>query len=271
MKGDRELCYKVLDDSGSSKEYGTSCEWTSGPFPTFPCEILLRLQHVARVNELRILLHHAQIPNKIELLVCASSDTSRESLQSLGVTYTENTSNREYNARELKSIAVAVTCRVLCLRFHGRHQNALNEEGRLAVCGVMILGQYERTPKLVAQPVARAEAETLKISKKSKTFAAKSPARAEEKRPREAKPLVKLPKALLQASVGMRTGNQAKVVDGEDEYEEEISVPAISLDAVPQGKVSVIEGLSWKKVVDVTAAEQIPGSIFVTKDKPQLE
>ena len=288
MKGDRELFYKVL--GSGTKEYGSSYEWTSESNPTFPCDVYLRLQHVARVNELRLLLHHAYIPNKIELLVSATSEVSGSSLQSLGVTYTDSNSNREFNTRELKSIEVSITCRVICLRFHGCHANSLNQEGRVALCGIMILGEYERTPKLVTNqsrdiPKGKTEHEGVQGSSERDEFDRRrldrsgSPPsdrmerRSEEKRPRQARPLVKLPRALQQAStrIGLRSGNQAKVVDGEDEYEEEISVPAISLDAVPQGKVQVIEGLAWKKVLDVTTEEQIPGSIFVTKDKPVSE
>lgn len=119
--------------------------WQSVRFCLYPQDIIIQLDHRAKIRKIQILSHQFLIATKIEFFVGQVEDELAEQWQDavfhrLG--YVDMTSNEKtnYTARELKSVHVDVTGSFVKLIIHKNHINRLNMFNQVGIIAVNIIG-----------------------------------------------------------------------------------------------------------------------------------
>ena len=119
--------------------------WQCARFSKFPQELILRLDHPARIHQIQLLSHEYKIATKIELytglLPPGETLMDRAIMRRLGhLSFDPNTASG-HQARELKSVHVNVDAAILRVVVHKCHVNKLNIYNQVGIVAINIIGE----------------------------------------------------------------------------------------------------------------------------------
>ena len=119
--------------------------WQCARFSKFPQELVLRLDHPARIHQIQLLSHEYKIATKIELftglLPPGETSLDRAIMRRLGhLSFDPNTASG-HQARELKSVHVNVDAAILRVVVHKCHVNKLNIYNQVGIVALNIIGE----------------------------------------------------------------------------------------------------------------------------------
>ncbi|XP_063698655.1 centrosomal protein of 104 kDa [Culicoides brevitarsis] len=122
--------------------------WRSNPENNTPKEILLKLDHPARISKIQVLAHQYLIPERIELWIhyspqkCAPCTPSSQSFEYMGFVALSDNANSNYQSRELQSVSVEPKIGThLKLRIGPSYENPQNPQRQAALLAVNVLGE----------------------------------------------------------------------------------------------------------------------------------
>ena len=119
--------------------------WQCARFSKFPQELVLRLDHPARIHQIQLLSHEYKIATKIELftglLPPGETSLDRAIMRRLGhLSFDPNTASG-HQARELKSVHVNVDAAILRVVVHKCHVNKLNIYNQVGIVAQNVIGE----------------------------------------------------------------------------------------------------------------------------------
>lgn len=119
--------------------------WQCARFSKFPQELILRLDHPARIHQIQLLSHEYKIATKIELytglLPPGETSMDRAIMRRLGhLSFDPNTASG-HQARELKSVHVNVDAAILRVVVHKCHVNKLNIYNQVGIVAINVIGE----------------------------------------------------------------------------------------------------------------------------------
>ena len=119
--------------------------WQCARFSKFPQELVLRLDHPARIHQIQLLSHEYKIATKIELftglLPPGETSLDRAIMRRLGhLSFDPNTASG-HQARELKSVHVNVDAAILRVVVHKCHVNKLNIYNQVGIVALNVIGE----------------------------------------------------------------------------------------------------------------------------------
>ncbi|ACO69597.1 predicted protein [Micromonas commoda] len=124
---------------------GETRGWQCARFSKFPQELILRLDHPARIHQIQLLSHEYKIATKIELytglLPPGETSMDRAIMRRLGhLSFDPNTASG-HQARELKSVHVNVDAAILRVVVHKCHVNKLNIYNQVGIVAINVIGE----------------------------------------------------------------------------------------------------------------------------------
>merc|ERR1712166_243068 len=131
---------KHLEKSNpQSPQAGSHRGWISSRSPHYPQEILLHMDHtnptVIKLKRIEVLSHHFLIPSRIEFFISADGDKFKR----LGYVKMSDNNDTEYRARELKSVHLNASGKILKILVHEPHTNKHNKHQQV---GLVAIGLY---------------------------------------------------------------------------------------------------------------------------------
>ncbi|GAX83265.1 hypothetical protein CEUSTIGMA_g10691.t1 [Chlamydomonas eustigma] len=119
--------------------------WVSARFPTYPQEILIKLEHASKIQQIQLLSHEYKIATKVEVFVstaAAGQETSpTATFKRLGYISFDSNERSNHQARELKSVHVNVPATVIKLVAHRSHVNKLNIYNQIGIVALNLIGE----------------------------------------------------------------------------------------------------------------------------------
>ncbi|GIL71611.1 hypothetical protein Vretimale_933 [Volvox reticuliferus] len=125
--------------------------WQSPRFCKYPQEIVLRLEHTCKVQQIQILSHEYKIATRVEVFVGApgnvlDTDPNNCAFKRLGYLSFDSNERSNHQARELKSVHVNVQAFLIRLLIHRCHVNKLNIYNQVGIIALNLIGERATPP-----------------------------------------------------------------------------------------------------------------------------
>lgn len=115
--------------------------WHSGRYCNYPQQMIITFENRLRLRKIQILSHDYMISQRIDLF-CSSDETSTDnSYKRLGYVNLSDNQHTGFQARELKSINIDITCHSLKILLQKNHINKFNLFNQVSIVAINIIGQ----------------------------------------------------------------------------------------------------------------------------------